>query len=262
MDLISSDLDAAKEIFKRNYARLHKIDINDLELDLQPQVFEGSYFVTGILQLKFSFKDRDKTTTSSVLLKIPQIGAMYQHGEKNFYYTKEIYMYEEVIPLMYDRVPYETISPIFYGSTDSGIIVLEDLRESGYRGYPRGSLLNKNECEVVWKSLARFHAPSTRHLDEIATRIDSMSVTDRCQNQWVIEVFPPVAEKLKKHVLPLHSENTKKFLEDFLKDFCPLFAPYISTLHFLPTRPGVTFFCMETFISLIFYFDTNRQTTR
>jgi len=124
---------------------------------------------------------------------------------------------------MYNKEPYEKLSPNIYTSTDSGILVVENLREFGYHGVSIGSLFDLHGCKIVWKSLAQFHALSTKSLETFSANIDSLTVMDRCPNEWEPSIFRPQAEKWKEHVLPLLSDTliNNETLDDFITNVCP-----------------------------------------
>ena len=87
----------------------------------------GSFFISGILRLNFAFQNAGQQLRSSVILKIPQLGVLEDHGRKMGFYDKERYIYNGVIPLMFGSWSGEKVVPEFYVSTESGILILENL---------------------------------------------------------------------------------------------------------------------------------------
>jgi len=153
--------------FINEFESHHLASILDFELNREAMVEMGCYFLCGVLRLNFKYQIAYEQFDSSVILKIPQLGAFEKYGRCMGHYNKEKYVYERVIPLIYDSWSGEKMVPHIYVNTESGILVLENLHESGFYPQKRGSLLDLEACKVVLKALAQFHALSIKHIVEV-----------------------------------------------------------------------------------------------
>ena len=174
----------------------------------------GSYFISGVLRLNVILQSSDQPLRSSVILKVPQMGALEYYGRRMKFFAKERFIYEQVLPLMYESWSGEKVVPDFYASTESGILVLENLEESGFHSQHKASLLDLSACKVALKALAQFHALSIQHIDEVRWNLDMLTALDMHNGDWAKKVYPPVVEKIKKYILPSCSMYTQeKFME-------------------------------------------------
>lgn len=187
---------------------------NALENESLPR---GSYFLAGILRLNFIYEKYDQLFRSSVIVKVPQLGAYQLHGEYLLCYKKEKFIYETVFPIMYQSFPpNDRLVPDFFGATDRGTLILENLRESGFYQKPNGSLLNTSTCKVVLRALAQFHALSVRQLDNLSVSLNSLTVVDKGKCEWVTKVYPVIVRKLRTYVLPFCSGDVRIKFEEYM----------------------------------------------
>ena len=160
-----------------------------LTFELGKEDVVGTYFISGVIRLNFIFKEAKQQIGSSVILKVPQLGICQEYGKQSFLYSKEKYIYETVIPLMYESSTYEKVVPNFYGSTEAGILVLENLKESGFYQKSNGSLLDLSTTKVALKSLAQFHALSVKHVGKVSANLDRLTYTDKGNSEWSKEIY-------------------------------------------------------------------------
>ncbi|XP_058987615.1 uncharacterized protein LOC101894657 isoform X2 [Musca domestica] len=131
-------------------------------------------------------------------------------------FCNEIMAYNHVIPLL-DRYMSESVFPkCFYaGHDDVGeIIVLEDLKEIGYRMQNRLTGLDLNFCELVMKQLAKFHAASIA-----AQRLDNAMFRDKCKQVCEI-VYCKEAEEFYKNILETSIQESLNSLRSSNVDGC------------------------------------------
>ncbi|XP_061392000.1 uncharacterized protein LOC133327499 [Musca vetustissima] len=161
-----------------------------------------------------NYKDPD---FMSVIIKrqIPSLSRrqLYRCDEA---FCNEIMAYNHVIPLL-DRYMSESVFPkCFYaGHDDVGeIIVLEDLKEIGYRMQNRLTGLDLNFCELVMKQLAKFHAASIA-----AQRLDNAMFRDKCKQVCEI-VYCKEAEEFYKNILETSIQESLNSLRSSNVDGC------------------------------------------
>ena len=110
------------------------------------------------------------------------------------------------------------MTPHFFGCTESGLLVLENLQESEFHAKQRGSLLNLSECRVVLESIARFHVLSMGLTSMFQTDLGSIETSISSNNgDWLTEIYIPLVANLRKHVLPSCSESVRKKFEEYMR---------------------------------------------
>ncbi|XKL62702.1 hypothetical protein PGB90_002535 [Kerria lacca] len=72
-------------------------------------------------------------------------------------YEKEIYVYEKILSQFEMLIDYK-LNPIYYYSDEKFNIILEDLRENGYRSYKRHNFIDFEYCIKIMQELATYHA--------------------------------------------------------------------------------------------------------
>ncbi|XP_073840335.1 uncharacterized protein isoform X2 [Musca autumnalis] len=157
------------------------------------------------------------TNYMSIIIKrqIPSLSRrqLYRCDEA---FCNEIMAYNHVIPLL-DRYMSESVFPkCFYaGQDDVGeIIVLEDLKEFGYRMQNRLTGLDLNFCELVMKQLAKFHAASIA-----AKRLDNAMFRDKCKQVSEI-VYCKEGEEFYKNILETSIQESLNSLRSSNVDGC------------------------------------------
>jgi hypothetical protein len=165
--------------------------------------------------MRFLHQKDGQTYPSSVTIWIPYLGSFHHAAAELLLYEKERYMYEKVLPLMYAFFPSEKLSPDLYTSTEFGVLILENLRESGY--YPAGyTLLDRSMSELVFRSLARFHTLSLLLPHEVYTDLDLLTITNRSDRVVERNITLALLKKFKKHVIPSLSRSARKLVNDMI----------------------------------------------
>ncbi|XP_075161978.1 uncharacterized protein LOC142234685 isoform X2 [Haematobia irritans] len=131
-------------------------------------------------------------------------------------FCNEINAYNHIVPLL-DRYLVDTIFPkcFFAGQDDMGeIIVLEDLKEDGFRMQNRLVGLELNYCEIVMKQLAKLHAASIA-----AKQLDNEIFWDKCKKVREI-VYCKEAEEFYRNILETSIQESLDSLRSSNVDGC------------------------------------------
>ncbi|XP_071442950.1 uncharacterized protein [Hetaerina americana] len=108
----------------------------------------------------------------------PTSGPHLTYVEEMQHFEKELEMYETVIPKMSDKLPHPFRLPIPRCYLTRGkLIILEDLKEKGYRLWDRMVPFDLDHCRSLMTSLARFHAPSFLLQIEATTMVEGNGET-------------------------------------------------------------------------------------
>ncbi|KAK7597949.1 hypothetical protein V9T40_014905 [Parthenolecanium corni] len=92
-------------------------------------------------------------------MKVPTSSAFFAFYESLDFYYREIVTYEKVIPRMNMYLD-KSLAPAHLYTTDSKILVLEDLTARGYVSGEKLALLNLAETKSVMKAFAHYHSAS------------------------------------------------------------------------------------------------------
>lgn len=83
---------------------------------------------------------------------------VYEFAQEYGSFNKEMVLYTTVFPEMLDS--YEKYIPECFLGTENGMLVLEDMVHSGYTMANKDTPFDLKHCEVLMKTLAKFHARS------------------------------------------------------------------------------------------------------
>jgi hypothetical protein len=192
---------------------------------------DGLYY--GALKLKFSHLTDGRYIFTSVFIKVAAFAEWYSTGTKMLHYDKENYMYQTVLPTMYLICPNKKLWPNFYGSTQKGVMIVENIRETGF--YTNEYLhVGLEECVHVFKSLARFHALSVDVLQLYSTSLDALTIMDRTDFISGDKYLHTMLRKYKKHVIPLIPEIMRRELESMANNIV-----FVLNTAYLPDAHGL-----------------------
>lgn len=121
--------------------------------------FMGQYFI-----LKATVacpKSPLETKNINFFTKIPPpiSSPLYNFNEKYGTFKKEVALYTTVFPEMLDSLDKRYIPECFLG-VENDVIVLEDMAHNGYIMADKSTPFDFKHCEVLMKTLAKFHAKS------------------------------------------------------------------------------------------------------
>lgn len=112
------------------------------------------------------YEENHVTKRKYVVLKVPTSSAMHSFCESLSVYDKEISMYEKVIPQM-NKYLDKSLAPAHLYTSDSKILVLEDLTARGYKSGEKFPLLNFVEAKGAMKTFAHYHSASHKLFEEV-----------------------------------------------------------------------------------------------
>lgn len=122
-------------------------------------VSAGNNYCSEIMKLQVEFKINEESGKKFFILKVPTEVPAYQLFAEHGMYDKETFMYENILPTLYQLIGFNT-GPRHYYTTKSNSLLLEDLCASGYRMEDRNEQLNFEQCQAILSALAAFHAAS------------------------------------------------------------------------------------------------------
>ncbi|KAK7597936.1 hypothetical protein V9T40_014892 [Parthenolecanium corni] len=125
----------------------------------ESSIVEGyQHYVGDIIRLVLKYEEDGIEDKKFLVLKVPKNDDSAAAFSKIDMIVREPFVYEVIIPVMNEYLD-ETLSPLYYKTIDSKIIVLEDLVKIGYDGGENNRQpYGLNQCFPVLKALAHFHA--------------------------------------------------------------------------------------------------------
>ncbi|KAJ9590464.1 hypothetical protein L9F63_016495 [Diploptera punctata] len=127
--------------------------------------------LTSFVNLVIKFDDKTPETHPMVLKLPPEnpVFRKYMRTEPQFY--NEVVMYTEAIPAMLEFIrskcklstsEYEVFPKCYFGKWENmkGAVILEDMRNVGFRMCEERVVLDYGHCVVALKALGRYHAMS------------------------------------------------------------------------------------------------------
>lgn len=117
------------------------------------------HFTSVVTRFVVEYEQDRKTHRRHLVMKVPTSAPVVAVCENLNFFNREICMYEEVIPLM-NKYLDESLAPAHLRTTDSKILVLEDLTARGYESGEKLPALDFSRTQAVLKAFAHFHAAS------------------------------------------------------------------------------------------------------
>ncbi len=141
---------------------------------MEEDITKGKSNITSVIwRLKLYHQKNEQEFTTYVLLKIPSLSENYHRLKPIHYYTKEVYVYETIIPQMYQFWDGATFAPQIYDIfPEFDIIVMEDLHENGFLTKDKFVQLDFDHCLTALHTLAEFHALSFKYIQK--TKIENL----------------------------------------------------------------------------------------
>ncbi|XP_069690925.1 uncharacterized protein [Periplaneta americana] len=153
----------------------------------------GDNFLSVMYRVTVQVKRGDKTEERSLIVKTePTMEAMVQVAAKGVVFEREVKMLRDIIPEMNRLL--EEIMPgkcqpfgakfiYSHKGTENNVIVLEDLKKTGFKMADKSKGLDLNHCLLVMRALARFHAAS------VALKKRNPKLLEPFMKNEMIEVF-------------------------------------------------------------------------
>lgn len=148
-----------------------------VSFDAKSATGQGENYLTIVLRVQITMQLKDDSTEEvSCILKIPLVGAedSDDHAFHDMFIT-ELDMYDRLIPELESQYKSTSISPKFKPlhlkfpemPVKCDYILLEDLKQKGYKNAERTQGLEQFEVEAVLKKLAQWHAASAKKVVDV-----------------------------------------------------------------------------------------------
>lgn len=195
---------------------MHSIDNEDLILRTLQSTFaravnlkiikksmggDSLNITSEIVNLTVEYEENNKSNVKHLTLKIPAGKSLKNSiNVKLNIFRREAYTYEKVLPYI-NKLFDADITPIHYNTTDSNILVLENMAEKGYKSASGTEFLNEKQFPPLLKTLAKFHAASFKvHQQHPYLFTDNIFKDNRLATElqpYTDEWIPVISEILK-----------------------------------------------------------------
>lgn len=164
----------------------------------------GNNHTSELSRLTVEYQRRGRIFKKSFILKVPSTHPLYSLAIRFKMYEKEYPIYTEVLEEMY-KLDGEHLGPKLYYADDKNSLIMKDLASSGYKMVDRIEQLDYDQCYIVLKSLAKFHALSvkleqnsklSRDIKKILW-LDNPEMEEECA-EFMINACEQMAEKLDR----------------------------------------------------------------
>lgn len=136
--------------------------VNVLKWNIESNIVKsGNNHTSELSRLIVEYQKKGKIFKKSFILKIPSAHPVYKIALRYNLYQREYPMYTEVLQEMY-KIDGEHIGPRLYYVGKNNSLMLKDLSMSGYTMVDRVKQLDYEQCAIVFKKLAKFHALSVK----------------------------------------------------------------------------------------------------
>ncbi|XP_046679753.1 uncharacterized protein LOC124367146 [Homalodisca vitripennis] len=194
--------------------------INIMEYSVQPAVAPGNNFASHLYRVKVHYIDNSfEKHHMCLIVKVPSTkGFLGEFLEVMDLFGKERKIYDTILPNFKETLRKELGPKSLYCPLRKGL-VLQDLKEEGYKMCNKWTRLDFHHCEFVVKTIAKYHAASV-----LCYNIDAKLVDSVCEEV----VYPdggPYEKELKVWVESALENIAKKL--DIIND-CKLYADLIS----------------------------------
>ena len=144
------------------------VDTSVLRFNFEDVVPKGDNFLSTLFRLDVEYKETKEGDTKHyfmILKALPESEMMLKFLSELDGFRKELCMYTTVFPAIY-RIMKEAkghvhvLSPRCLYSDEESLIVLEDLKQFGYKMAVRQEGLDLEHCRITLRALARLHAAS------------------------------------------------------------------------------------------------------
>ncbi|KAG8332926.1 hypothetical protein J6590_012695 [Homalodisca vitripennis] len=169
-------------------------------------VTAGNNYTSHMYRVKVEFTvEGSDLQVTSLIVKIPITkGVITEAVDGAEFYDKEPRIYKEVLPMLSKIVNFEFGPMFFYCPVKNGMI-LKDMNKEGYVMCDKFKQLDFFHCELVYSTLAKFHAASVA-----------------CHHN-----NPELIEELGKELM---FSNKNKMLEGFVKSSAKCFEKILSEM--------------------------------
>lgn len=181
----------------------------------------GLNYCSKLFRFTIYYDKHGQKYVKSFFVKAPYGYRYYELITEFQFFTKEIYMYNNVIPLFKSLLPDQSLQPEFYGTDGDEALILEDLSYSGYKLVEAYKQMDFEHSAIALKLLAKFHALSVKiHktepqiLDKL--RDETVMTSYFLQQKELCALFNSRLEKMVRRAAPTYTEEHPEVLQ-FLK---------------------------------------------
>ncbi|XP_054288251.1 uncharacterized protein LOC129003930 [Macrosteles quadrilineatus] len=153
-----------------------KVTVNDFTAELA--VAAGNNYTSQIFRVVVKYTangSEDKSTTLIVKAPHTQLQDMGAELGLSEWFDKEPVIYNIILPKMKEKIKVD-FGPKTYYSAQKSVLVFQDLKETGHIMCDKFKQLDYAHCEVVLKSLAKFHAVSVALHSENPEEIETLGI--------------------------------------------------------------------------------------
>lgn len=131
-------------------------------------------YTSSITQVAIQYNQEGKRHEKHLAIKIPKNNAVCtEFFETMNFYARENYMYKILIPELQNFLD-EPIIPVCYHTTDSRILVMENILSQGYESGIRRQFLNLQQSFRILEALSQFHAASHKVCQATPSLLDDL----------------------------------------------------------------------------------------
>ncbi|KAJ9582750.1 hypothetical protein L9F63_022895 [Diploptera punctata] len=216
--------------FLENVFKSDNID-EDFEIksfDIKRATAAGDNYLSLIYRATVQITKRGQSENRSLIIKCQPAGEAIQKVTKNYeLFEQEARMLKDVLPAMHKllrEANVENFSPfsakLLYShfSSTLQVIVLEDLKESGFEMLERTAGLDQEHCMMVMRKLAQFHAASLvlkeKNPELLETLIDPISeeMVEKEFDKFFMNLLTDLCGEIEKN-----NEELKIYIDKILK---------------------------------------------
>jgi Predicted aminoglycoside phosphotransferase len=143
-----------------------KKNISVTDMDVKAAVSKGDNYLSTLYRIMVECNESNGGNEINkyflILKTLPKGEIMQQLVSESQSFEKEMQMYSCTLPAMYcvTKAKLRPLSARYIPTKLKNVIVLEDLRQLGYKMANRHTGLDLEHCEMAVRALARFHAAS------------------------------------------------------------------------------------------------------
>ncbi|XP_046659457.1 uncharacterized protein LOC124353589 [Homalodisca vitripennis] len=138
---------------------INQTSIAIIDYDIKSVMPPGSNYSSDMFRVRvvYSVGNSRQEQVTSVIIKVPVVEGVFKEIEE--YFSREPIMYEKQLPAMSKKINHE-FAPKSFHSPLKNVLVLKDLKDEGYVIADKFKQLDYPHCELVFKTVAKFHAAS------------------------------------------------------------------------------------------------------
>ncbi|XP_063225241.1 uncharacterized protein LOC134532600 isoform X2 [Bacillus rossius redtenbacheri] len=162
----------------------------------------GENYLSDLRRVRLTVSESGQKSKETTLIvkSFPQGEIAQGFIQEQMLFEKERQVYKEVLPdvnrLAVEALGSSPFSPEFYDTIEKDVLILEDLKATGFEMADRQAGLDLAHCRLVVEALARFHAISLAMLDRQELQTGALREV----------MFKESNKKLESFLRPTYSE--------------------------------------------------------